>query len=154
MSRHEQYDRLDEPQKRGQATEAIVTAELIARDVSVLEPAYDNESYDLVVEVGDAFYRLQIKTAYDAGNDGAVEFRTRSVRRKNDGYDREGYVGQIDYFAVLNVRKEEIYLVPIGETGTATTTIRYEPAANNNRTNVNWHAEYRLDTVLDELRSG
>ena len=41
MSRFEQYDRLEEPQKRGQATEAIVTAELIARDVSVLTPAYD-----------------------------------------------------------------------------------------------------------------
>ena len=153
MSRSEQYDRLGEPQKRGQATEAIVTAELIARDVSVLTPAYDNEPYDLVAEIEDTFYRLQIKTGYEGKRDGTVVFRTRSVRTKSGGYEREGYEGDIDYFAVLNVCEEEVYLVPIEDAGTATTTIRYEPAANNNRTNVNWHAEYRLDAILDRLRS-
>ncbi|EMA61396.1 group I intron-associated PD-(D/E)XK endonuclease [Halorubrum lipolyticum] len=154
MSRSEQYDRLDEPQKRGQATEAIVTGELIARDVSVLRPAYDNEPYDLVAEVDGGFYRLQVKTAYDGKRDGAVVFRTRSVRTKSEGYEREGYDGKIDYFAVYNVGEEEIYLVPIEDTGATTTSIRYEPAANNNRENVNWHTEYRLDTVLSHLRSG
>jgi hypothetical protein len=154
MPRSEQYDRLDEPQKRGQATEAIVTAELIARDVSVLTPAYDNEPYDLVVETDGRFHRLQVKTAYDSKRDGAVTFRTRSVRTKSEGYEREGYDGEVDYFAVLNVKKEEVYLVPIEDAGSTTTTIRYERAANNKRTNVNWHAEYRLDTVLDRIRSG
>jgi hypothetical protein len=154
MSRSEQYDRLDEPQKRGQATEAIVTGELIARDVSVLTPAYDNEPYDLVAEAGGEFHRLQVKTAYESKHDGAVVFRTRSVRTKSEGYEREGYEGEVDYFAVFNVGEEEIYLVPIEDAGATTTTIRYEPAANNNQANVNWHEEYRLDTVLSRLRSG
>ena len=154
MSRFEQYDSLGEPQKRGQATEAIVTAELIARDVSVLTPAYDNDPYDLVIRIDDEFHRLQVKTAYDGKNDGAVEFRTRSVRTKSEGYEREGYDGKIDYFAVLNVRTEEVYLVSIEDAGAAATTIRYEPAANNNRANINWHEEYRLDTVLGDLGSG
>ncbi|PAU85212.1 hypothetical protein CK500_00675 [Halorubrum salipaludis] len=154
MSRSEQYDRLGEPQKRGQATEAIVTAELIARGVSVLTPAYDNEPYDLVMEIDGSFHRIQVKTAFDGKRDGAVEFRTRSVRTKSEGYEREGYDGEIDYFAALNVTNEEIYLVPIEDAGSTATTIRYEPAANNNRANVNWHTEYRLDTVLDRLRSG
>jgi hypothetical protein len=154
MSRSEQYERLEEPQKRGQATEAIVRAELIARDISVLTPVFDNEPYDLVAEVGGDFHRVQVKTAYDSKRNGAVEFRTRSVRTKSDGYERAGYEGEIDYFAALNVREEDIYLVAIEEAGSTTTTVRYEPAANNNRANVNWHAEYRLETVLDDLRSG
>ena len=154
MSRADQYERLDEPHKRGQATEAIVTAELIARDVPVLTPAYDNEPYDIVIRVDGEFHRVQIKTAYDGKRDGAVEFRTRSVRTKSEGYEREGYEGAIDYFAALNVSEEEVYLVPIADAGTTTVTIRYEPAANNNWANVNWHTEYRLDTVLDRLRSG
>ena len=154
VSRREQYERLGEPQKRGQATEAIVAAELIARDVSVLEPAYDNEPYDLVVAIDGEFHRVQVKTAYDGKRDGTVEFRTRSVRTKSEGYEREGYEGKIDYFAALNVAEEEVYLVSIEDAGATAVTIRYEPAANNNRANVNWHAEYRLDTVLDRLRSG
>lgn len=83
-----------------------------------------------------------------------MEFRTRSVRTKSEGYERAGYDGKIDYFAVLNVRTEDVYLVPIEDAGAAATTIRYEPAANNNRTNINWHEEYRIDTVLSRLQSG
>ena len=153
MSRADQYERLDEPQKRGQATEAIVTAELIARDVPVLIPAYDSEPYDIVIRVSDEFYRIQIKTAYDGKGDGPVEFRTRGVRTERDGYEREGYEGAIDYFAALNVSEEEVYLVPTPDAGATTVTIRYEPAANNNRAKVNWHTEYRLDTALGRLRS-
>ena len=47
-----------------------------------------------------------------------------------------------------------MYLVSIEDAGAAATTIRYEPAANNNRANINWHEAYRLDTVLDDLGSG
>jgi len=114
----------------------------------------DNDPYDLVARIDGEFYRLQVKTAYDGKNDGAVEFRTRSVRTKSEGYERAGYDGKIDYFAVLNVRTEDVYLVPIEDAGAAATTIRYEPAANNNRTNINWHEEYRIDTVLSRLQSG
>jgi len=49
--RRDAFDGLEEPQVRGDAAEAIVTAELVARGVSVLVPAYDNEPYDLVVDV-------------------------------------------------------------------------------------------------------
>ncbi|SMO39528.1 group I intron-associated PD-(D/E)XK endonuclease [Halorubrum cibi] len=132
MSRYEQYDRLGEPQKRGQATEAIVKAELIARDVSVLTPAYDNEPYDLAIEIDGAFYRVQAKTAFEATTDGAVRFRTRSVRTKGSGYEREGYDGKIDYFAVYAPTREETYLVPIEEAGETQMTIRYRPAGNGN----------------------
>ncbi|WP_418281378.1 group I intron-associated PD-(D/E)XK endonuclease [Halorubrum sp. DTA98] len=97
MSRRDQYDRLGEPQKRGQATEAIVKAEQLARDVSVLSPEYDNDPYDLVVEVDGEFHRIQAKTAHDASIAGVVQFRTRSTRTKSDGYEREGYEDDIEF---------------------------------------------------------
>ena len=112
--RSERLASLEGPHERGQAAEAIVKSELVSRGVSVLTPAYDNEPYDVAIELGGEFHRIQIKTAFEATTDGAVRFRTRSTRTKSSGY---------------------------------------EPAANNNRANVNRHAEYRLDTVLDRLRS-
>ncbi|MFC4436385.1 MULTISPECIES: PDDEXK-like family protein [Natrialbaceae] len=46
------YEELEEPQKRSRATEAIMQVTFVVRDVPVLVPAYDNEPYDLVIEVG------------------------------------------------------------------------------------------------------
>ncbi|WP_418281377.1 hypothetical protein [Halorubrum sp. DTA98] len=48
---------------------------------------------------------------------------------------------------------EDVYLVRFEDAPDTAMNLRYEPAANNNRKNVNWHEEYLLDTVLDALRS-
>ncbi|ELZ50385.1 hypothetical protein C464_02255 [Halorubrum coriense DSM 10284] len=80
-----------------------------------------------------------------------MEFRTRRARTKSDGYERTGYERKVDYLADPDIRTEEIYLITVDETGPTTTTIRYEPAANNDRANANRHAGYRLETILDEL---
>ncbi|GAA0520890.1 PD-(D/E)XK endonuclease [Halorubrum aquaticum] len=151
MSRYEQYDRLGAPQKRGQATEAIVRAELVSRGVSVLVPEYDNEPYDLAIEIDGTFYRIQAKTAFEATTDGAVRFRTRSVRTKGSGYEREGYEGKIDIFAVYAPTREEVYLIPIEDVGETQMTIRYAPARNGNTKRVNWYEDYLLDAVLPSL---
>ena len=151
MSRFEQYDRLGEPQKRGQATEAIVKAELVSRGVPVLVPEYDNEPYDFVMEIDGGFHRVQSKTAFEATTSGAVRFRTRSVRTKSSGYEREGYEGKIDLFAVFAPIREEIYLIPIEDVGETQMTIRYAAAGNGNTKRVNWYEEYLLDEVLPSL---
>lgn len=154
MLDHERrYVSLDGPQERGQATEAIIKAELVSRGVSVLVPEYDNEPYDLAIEIDGTFHRIQAKTAFEATTDGAVRFRTRSVRTKGSGYEREGYEGKIDLFAVFAPTREEIYLIPIEDVGETQMTIRYAAAGNGNTKRVNWYEDYLLDTVLPSLGS-
>jgi len=152
-NRCERFASLEEPQKRGQAAEAIVKSELVSRGISVLTPDYDNEPYDIVVEVDDSFYRIQIKTAFEATTNGAVRFRTRSTRTKSSGYEREGYGGSIDLFAVYAPTYDETYLIPIEETAKTQMTIRYERPKNGNVKNINWHENYLLDEVLPSLSS-
>ncbi|EMA62392.1 group I intron-associated PD-(D/E)XK endonuclease [Halorubrum kocurii] len=152
-NRSEQFASLEEPQKRGQAAEAIVKSELVSYGVSVLLPAYDNEPYDIVIELGDDFHRIQIKTAFEATTDGAVRFRTRSTRTKSSGYEREGYEGSVDFFAVYAPMCDETYLIPIEDAGNTQMTIRYEQSKNNNVKNINWHEDYRFDEVLPSLGS-
>jgi hypothetical protein len=152
-NRSEQFASLEEPQKRGQAAEAIVKSEFVSYGVSVLVPAYDNEPYDIVIEVGDDFHRVQIKTAFEATTDGAVRFRTRSTRTKSSGYEREGYKGSVDFFAVYAPVCDETYLIPIEDAGSTQMTIRYEQSKNNNVKNINWHEDYRFDEILPSLGS-
>jgi len=84
----EQYERLAETQKRGQATEAVIKAEFVLRDIPVLIPEYDNEPYDFVVELNDDFLKIQAKTAYKHGT-GKVRFETVSTRVRSKGYERD-----------------------------------------------------------------
>ncbi|WP_424014288.1 group I intron-associated PD-(D/E)XK endonuclease [Halorubrum xinjiangense] len=151
--RSDRFASLSEPHKRGQAAEAIVKSEFVSRGIPVLTPAYDNEPYDLVVEVEGSFHRVQVKTAFEATTSGAVRFRTRSTRTKSSGYDREGYEGAVDFFAVYAPACDETYLVPIEETGKTQMSIRYERAKNGNVQNTNWHEEYLIDEVLVSLCS-
>ena len=150
-NRSEQFASLEEPHKRGQATEAIVKSEFVSRGISVLTPAYDNEPYDLVIELGGEFHRIQIKTAFEATTDGAVRFRTRSTRTKSSGYEREGYEENIDFFAVYAPLCDNVYLIPIENASKTQMTIRYEQSKNGNVKNINWHEEYLLDEILGSV---
>lgn len=149
--RTERFRRLDEPQKRGQATEAILKSEFLVRDLPVLVPEYDNEPYDLVVEVADAFYRVQCKTAYGTDT-GTVQFETVSTRATATGYERRSYEGAIDFFAVYNPGDDQAYLVGVEEAASGKMEIRLEEPKNNQRARVNWYEEYLLDTRLERLR--
>ncbi|WP_254829488.1 group I intron-associated PD-(D/E)XK endonuclease [Haloglomus salinum] len=143
------FNRLDEPQKRGQASEAIIKAELVVRDVPVLVPEYDNEPYDLAIEVDGEFYRLQCKTAY--GGPDTVQFETVSTRRTASGYERRAYHGDSDLFAVYNPVVDDVYLVPVEDAAAGKMEIRLTPPANNQSVGINWHEEYLIDARLDNL---
>ena len=63
----EKFAELEEPQLKGQATEAIIKSAFVVRDYPVLEPAYDNEPYDFVIESRGEFVRIQAKTGHETG---------------------------------------------------------------------------------------
>lgn len=147
------YERLEEPQKRGQATEALLKAAFVVRDVPVLVPEYDNEPYDFVVQIEDDWYRIQAKTAYAGQNSGTVRFETRSTRVTAEGYERDEYDGDIDHFAVYNPHYDEIYLIACDDVPTDCMTIRCRPSERGSPDRVNWHEEFRLDKVLQNIRA-
>ena len=150
--RQEAFEKLEEPQERGDATEAIIRAELVSRGVPVLVPESDNQPYDLVVDADGTFHRLQCKTAY-GNEEGVVQFETRKTRVKSYGYERDDYVGEIEFFAVYNPRLDEIYLIPIEQAPKTTMKIRFVDTANRQQKNVNWNENFLLDEQLDSLSS-
>ena len=64
----------------------------------MLSPFGDNERYDLVIEEGDEFYRLQVKTART--ENGRLQFETRSTGTLTRTIEKESYEGDIEAFAV------------------------------------------------------
>ncbi|MHC3439208.1 group I intron-associated PD-(D/E)XK endonuclease [Natrialbaceae archaeon A-gly3] len=145
------YDRLKEPQKRGQATESIIQTAFHLHDVPVLLPAYDNEPYDLVVEIGGRYIRVQCKTAYPK-SEGTVAFETVSTRRRHDGYDRRSYDGDAELFAVSDPINDYRYLVDVDDAAASKMEIRFQKPKNGQRVGINWYEEYLFETRLEELR--
>ncbi|SIS11560.1 group I intron-associated PD-(D/E)XK endonuclease [Natronorubrum thiooxidans] len=145
------YEELQEPQKRGQATEAIIQSAFVLRDIPVLVPTYSTEPYDLVVEVGGRFYRIECKTAYRK-REGTVAFETVSSQPARDGSDRCGYDGPAAYFAVYDPINDNRYLIPVSESTRDTMELRFRESTTDHRVGIDRAGEYLLDNRLEELR--
>ncbi len=127
-----------------------MTAELLSRGVPVLKPAYDNEPYDLVIELDGQFHRIQIKTAY-RDSESTVCFETVSTKAKSDGYRRDDYAGDADLFGVYAPVPDEVYAVPVSRASRGKMVIRHDEPDNGQQTGINWREDYLLDEILQEL---
>jgi hypothetical protein len=126
----------------GQRSEAAIMAAFIARGFAVLIPWGTNQRYDMVLDVGDRFLRVQCKTG--RLRNGAIEFRSQSVRCNTKQIVIRNYIGEIEYFAVYCPATAGIYMVRCDETTRGHTTLRVRPAANCQAKGIRWAADYDL----------
>ncbi len=113
----------------------------------VLRPFGENQRYDLLIEDGDRFIRVQCKTG--RLRQGAVRFNTCSVNyhhpsnRGSKDY-RHDYRGAADAFGVYCPDTDRVYIVPVDEVGTNVAALRVEPTKNSQRKRVRWAEDYEL----------
>ncbi|MFC7097975.1 group I intron-associated PD-(D/E)XK endonuclease [Halobaculum marinum] len=148
--RQDRFEQLETTEKRGQASEAILKAAFLTRGIPVLTPEYDNEPYDFVIDLSGTFHRIQAKTAY-RGKPETVQFETVRTRTRSEGYDREGYAGEVEFFAVYDPIHDDAYLVDVDDAPRGKMEIRREPTSNGQRVGVNWFEDLLLDTVLSTV---
>jgi|ERR1035441_2507565 hypothetical protein len=94
----------------GDITEAKMQAALLAAGKIVLTPFGDNQRYDLAIDEGGVFKRIQCKTG-QLTKHGHIKFSTVSV--SNNGKNVVGYTGQIEFFGVYCRDNDSCYLVPV-----------------------------------------
>ena len=98
---------------RGDDAEAYIAAALLEAGKAVLRPLGDNRRYDLVIEQGGRFLRVQCKTArWDSKTANALTFSTCS-HYGHRGRPSRDYRGDIDFFAVFLPPLKTVYLVPV-----------------------------------------
>ena len=130
------------PKQVGEHSEVFVLAALVRAGYEVLiAPFTDNRRYDLVIDDGERFLRVQVKTG--RLRDGAVIFPTSSSQAHR-GRGRQSYRGACELFAVYCPDNEGVYLVPVDEVGEAKCRLRVEPAANGQQSGLRWAAQYAL----------
>jgi hypothetical protein len=126
----------------GLRSEAAIVGELLRRGYYVLEPRGFNHRYDLVIDTGARFLRVQCKTG--RLRRGAVLFNARSVRTNTKQAISRSYQGDVDMFLVFCPDTNAVYAVPIEDATISIVALRVEPSANNQSKNIRWASDYLL----------
>jgi hypothetical protein len=133
----------DHPVDVGQRSEAAILAAFIERGFEVLMPWGTNHRYDMVLDLGDRFLRVQCKTG--RLRHGAIEFNAHSVRVNTRTSFTRDYLGEIDYFAVYCRATKSVYMVACdAATPKSVVALRIDPPMNGQHKRVRWAAEYEL----------
>lgn len=137
---------------RGEVCRAQVVAALTLQGKTVLLPLGDFQRYDLVIDDGVRFLRVQCKMG--KLTNGAVHFHPCSIdsRSKPGRCLRKGYVGQVDLFGVYCPEVNKCYLVPVAITPATGCSLRIESARNGQQRGVRWAADYEIRPDRVEVR--
>ncbi|WP_135303441.1 group I intron-associated PD-(D/E)XK endonuclease [Haloarcula amylovorans] len=128
--------------ERGDATEAIVVAELKKRGIPVSIPFGDNQRYDAIVETPDAnLLRVQIKTGWL--NEGKINFHGKTQHTNSQGNTYQKYEDDVDYFVVYTPDLESLHVVGEHEFDSRM-QLRVE-APKQSQASINWADEYRFE---------
>ena len=107
--------------------------------------AQRNQRYDLVLDLGGEFLRVQCKTG--RLRKGAIVFSARSCRSNRNGIYVRSYTDEADVFVVYCPETDRIYAVPVGESGVLkAASLRVTAPANGQTKGIRWAADHELPT--------
>jgi hypothetical protein len=136
------------PKAVGDQTTAIVMARLLQVYPIVLLPFGENQRYDLVIDDGERFLRVQCKTG--RLRSGAVRFATCSFsyHHPNNRGTRQymhDYRGAAELFGVYCPETDSVYLVPVDVVGKRIGALRVQPTRNNQSKKIRWAKDFELE---------
>ena len=144
------------PKAVGDATEAMVLARLVQAypEAEILKPFGENSRYDLAIDTGEKFIRVQCKTG--RMRSGAVYFPASSTTFHNSRpggarpYIRD-YRGSADLFGVYCRELDKVYLIPVESVGKSRGAVRVESPKNNQQRRIRWASDFELRAGLAHL---
>jgi hypothetical protein len=118
---------------------------------TVLLPLGDFQRYDLVIDEGGRFLRVQCKLAQLTN--GAVHFHPCSIDSRSEPGRcvRKGYVGEVDLFGVYCPEVKKCYLVPVEVAPATGCYLRIAPTRNGQKRGIRWAVDYEMRADQVEL---
>ena len=130
--------------KIGDIGETRIIYEAIKRGYNVLMPFGHDNSYDIVIDKGNGFERIQIKTTHSDGI--VIKVPGRSVSNITKGKQvRTRYTPEnIEWIAIFDITTDQCFYVPssfLGRKGKDYICLRYSALKNNSK--INWAKDFR-----------
>jgi len=125
---------------QGVRSVGAIMSRLIGLGKTVLLPIGDNERYDLVIDEGTKFVRMQCKTGRLVK--GTLRFKAASTNLERGKWTQRDYRGQADVFGVYCRELDKVYLVPVAEVGKREGFLRIEPTQTTK--GVRWAKDFEM----------
>lgn len=127
---------------KGELAEAMTIAACKRLGITVLEPFGHEQAYDLVIDVGGSFERVQCKHArYKNGKVKGHLFTSHSDGSRS--YDE----GEIDYFCLYDQHTDQVYAVSVEDAPQDNISLRVEEPQQNSP-NIRWADDYEIQEVF------
>lgn len=125
----------------GDISVAMVLARFLELGWIVLLPFGDNQRYDIVIDRGNGFEKVQVKTAHKLGD--CLEFATCSSYAHRGG-KRKSYYGECDLFAVYSKDTNKVYMLKVDDAPKTTCSLRLTPPRNRQKKNIRIASDYEI----------
>lgn len=110
---------------KGNHAELRVAAKLKSLGLTVLTPFAEETTYDIVVDNGGTFTKVQVKSSRSKG-DGKIVFNCHSTPWTDSSEARQYTKEDIDVFAVFSSEYDECYCVPLEDANNYTMTLNID----------------------------
>lgn len=136
---------------KGNSSEAIVLAAYIQAGFLVSLPFGGGAAYDLVVDTGARFVKVQVKTGkLEAGY---VIYQAKRHRGSKSNAFSRYTEREVDIFAVWCPDNQQIYAVPAGMSLTNQVRLRIVAAQNFQEKKIKWARDFTWDVHIANLRT-
>ncbi|HEV3486330.1 MAG TPA: group I intron-associated PD-(D/E)XK endonuclease [Vicinamibacterales bacterium] len=136
---------MEHPKAIGDRTTLAVMLALHEAGYRLLVPFGENTRYDVVIDDGGGFARVQCKTG--RLRSGAVRFKTCSsyAHHPNPKLLRRDYTGEVDFFGVYCPENGRVYSIPLAAVPLRTmAALRVDPARNSQMRGIRFAADYEI----------
>lgn len=114
--------------ERGEWAELAFMARAAKEGLRVSKPHGDSARYDVVVEYGGRFLRVQVKsTMYRRRNGASYSLNVLGPRRK------KYRPGSVDLFAIYLIPRDEWYIIPFRAIGRTRSSLHFTPGGKRTR---------------------
>lgn len=135
--------------EEGALGEARVVYEFQKYGVNVSKPFSDNAPYDLVVDVNDRLYKIQIKTSAFVKNNATV-FRLSKTRYNRTSSRITKYTSdEVDYYALYSIVRDKVYIVAYDRAPDTSVVIRYDHGkGSTHQKTMRYEEDYSIEKVF------
>ena len=133
---------------KGAITEQKVALEFVKLGYFVSKPIVQSSKYDLIVDIKNKLYKIQVKTCTNKYNS-YIEFSTSTSHTNTKETLNISYLEEdVDFFATIY--KDKCYLIPYNECGKRNQRLRIlnTKIKNNNTKFLN---DYLIENVLGRI---
>ena len=134
---------------RGALTELQTLTYLFELGYQVSIPFGDNARYDLVLDVNNKLYKIQVKSASLTQNEGVYKIDCSRMRVNRGENVRKHYTSEeVDYFATMINNK--CYLIPQSEVSDSK-FLRFVPPKNGQTKGITFAKDYEAEVQIEKM---